>query len=145
MTDARGSDDLEDRLRVALDEAGVPGVVSAYLFGSRAEGRSHRESDVDIGVLLDRGIHATGAERFDAGLRLSGRLQAALRTDPIDLVILNDAPPLLGRRIVTAGRRLRCSDAAADHAYRRDAQLRAADVEPFLRRARERKLAALAR
>ncbi len=116
MTNAPGSDDLEDRLRAALDDAGVPGLVSVYLFGSRAEGRSHRESDVDVGVLLDRGIHATSAERFEAGLRLSGRLQAALRTDRIDLVILNDAPPLLGRRIVTAGRRLRCSDAEADHA-----------------------------
>ncbi len=36
MTNAQGSDDLEDRLRAALDEAGVPGLVSAYLFGSLA-------------------------------------------------------------------------------------------------------------
>jgi predicted nucleotidyltransferase len=81
MTNVPGGADLEGRLRAAFDEAGVPGVVSAYLFGSRALGRAHRESDVDVSVLLDRGVHGTGAERFDAGLRLSGRLQAALRRE----------------------------------------------------------------
>ena len=32
--------------------AASPGVVSAYLFGSAAAGREHRENDVDLGVLL---------------------------------------------------------------------------------------------
>jgi hypothetical protein len=36
-----------------------------------------------------------------------------------------------------------CSDPEADHAFRRDSQLRAADLEPFLRRARALKLEAL--
>lgn len=31
-------------------------VVSAYLFGSHAEIRAHRDSDVDVAVLLDRSM-----------------------------------------------------------------------------------------
>lgn len=54
-------------------------------------------------------------------------------------------PPHLGRGIVTLGQRLFCADPEADHAYVRDVQLRAADLEPFLRRTRRVKLSALAR
>lgn len=129
---------------LAAAETEASGVASAYLFGSLAEGRAHRESDVDLGVLLAWGAHPTRARRFEAGIRLAGRLQAALGR-PVDLVVLNDAPPLLGRHVVTCGRRLLCRDAAADHDYVRDVQLRAADLEPWLRRLRERKLEVLRR
>jgi len=44
-----------------------------------------------------------------------------------------------------AGRRLSCADAEIDHAFVRDVQLRAADIESFLRRARRLKLSTLAR
>lgn len=50
---------------------------------------------------------------------------------------MNDAPPGLAARIATTGSLLVCRDPEAEHAFRRDAQLRAADLEPFLRRARE--------
>lgn len=63
----------------------------------------------------------------------------------MDVVVLNDAPPLLGRRVVTQGRRLLCRDEAAGFAYVRDVQLRAADLEPWLRRMREVKLRAIRR
>lgn len=119
--------------------------MSAYLFGSHAEGRAHRESDVDVGVLLDRRVLPGARDRFEAGLRLSSRLQSALATRDVDLVVLNDAPPGLGRHVVSRGRRVACFDALADHAFVRDVQLRAADLEPFLRRARRLKLEALAR
>jgi len=61
------------------------------------------------------------------------------------VVVLNDAPPLLGRHVVTTGRRLLCTDAEADHAYVRDVQLRAADLEPWLQRMARIKLDALRR
>ncbi len=136
--------ELEGRLSAALDEAVAEGIVSAYLFGSHAEARAHRESDVDVGVLLDRRALPGARDRFEAGLRLSSRLQSALGTRSVDLVVLNDAPPGLGRH-VTRGRRLVCVDAATDLAFVRDVQLRAADLEPFLRRTRRIKLQALAR
>jgi predicted nucleotidyltransferase len=137
--------DLEQRLTVALRELDAEGVVSAYLFGSHAEARAHRESDVDVGVLLDRRALPGARDRFEAGLRLSSRIQSALATRHVDLVVLNDAPPGLGRHVVGCGRRLACFDREADHAFVRDVQLRAADLEPFLRRARRLKLEALTR
>ncbi len=125
----------------AVDRADV---VSVYLFGSHAEGRAHRESDVDIGVLLDRSVVPSKKERFDLSLRISADLRVQTKLEGIDLVVLNDAPPLLGRRIVTEGRRLICNDSEIDHAYVRDIQLRAADIQPFLERMRKIKLEALA-
>lgn len=120
-------------------------VVSAYLFGSHSEGRAHRESDVDVAVLLRHSALDSAAARFEERLRLIGLLSQALGTSAVDVVVLNDAPPLLGRRIVTEGQRVFCADEEADHAFVRDVQLRAADVQPFLARMQRLKLEALSR
>jgi predicted nucleotidyltransferase len=120
-------------------------VVSLYLFGSHAEGRVHRESDIDLAVLLDWQSYPTRKGRFDARVRLGSELIHVLRHNEVDLVILNDAPPLFGRRIVTEGVRLFLGDPAADQAYLVDVQLRAADLAPWLRRMEKIKLEALAR
>ena len=137
-------DAIEAALAGALREPGAPDVVSAYLFGSVAESRSHRESDVDLGVLLAWASHPDRGQRFDVGLILAGRLGGALGR-VVDLVVLNDAPPLLGRQVVTRGVRVACRDARADHDFVRDVQLRAADVVPWLERFRATKLEALRR
>lgn len=130
---------------MAFRDLADPGVVAAYLFGSHAAARAHHESDIDVGVLLDWARYPTRDTRFEARVRIGSELIAALHENAIDVVILNDAPPLLGRHVVTTGRRVFCADAEADHAYVRDVQIRAADVEPWIRRARQRKLAAMAR
>jgi predicted nucleotidyltransferase len=137
-------DDLALLISRAL-AAQSAGVVSAYLFGSHAGGRAHRESDVDVGILLGRQAYPTSRDRFDARLVLGGAIARSARSNRIDIVILNDAPPHLGRRIVTEGRRVFCADPDADLAFVRDVQLRAADLEPFLRRMQRLKLDALAR
>jgi len=131
-------------LRSVLEDVGAPDVASAYLFGSAAEGRSHRESDLDIGVLLSWSSLPQRSDRFEAGIRLAGRLQALL-AQPVDLVVLNDVPPLFGRHVVTEGRRLLLRDARCDHDFVRDVQLRAADLAPWLARMRALKLASLRR
>lgn len=134
---------LASKLAAALRAAAHEGLLSAYLFGSVARGEAHRESDVDVGVLFDRGRHPAKRDRFEAGLLLAGRLEGALGRR-VDLVVLNDAPPLLAREVVTRGERIVCTDPEADHAFVRDAQLRAADLAPFLARARRVKLSVLA-
>ena len=139
--------ELPERLREALAAAPVEGIVSAYLFGSHAAGRAHRESDIDVAVLLDWQRHPTRQERFAARLRLIGELAHALRTreDRLDVVILNDLPPLFGRSIVWDGERVFCADPEADRAHVVQVQLRAADLAPWLERMRKLKLEALAR
>jgi predicted nucleotidyltransferase len=126
-----------------LAEVDLPPIVSAYLFGSVARGTAHRESDVDLGVLFDY-ARSNADTRFAACLRLATRLAEVLHIGRVDVVVLNDAPPTLGRRIITEGQRLTCLDADADHAFVRDVQLRAADIAPFLARTRRVKLAAIA-
>ncbi len=131
------------RISAYLDSSAPSGVVSVYLFGSHAESRAHRESDLDLGILLERDIFRTRKERFEAALRIAADIRASLGFEAVDLVVLNDAPPLLGRRIVTEGQRLVCREPEADHAFVRDIQLRAADIQPFLERMRRIKLDAL--
>ncbi len=136
---------IEDRLRDYFLDQPPTGVVSAYLFGSYAEDRSHRESDVDVGVLLDRDQHPDKEDRLRVRVRLGSALIHALHRHEVDVVVLNDTPPLLGRRIVTEVRRVYCSDPELDLEFVRDVQLRAADLEPFLERMRRIKLETLRR
>jgi len=138
-------DTTASALTRVLETARPFGLVSAYLFGSHADGRAHLESDVDVGVLLNWDAFPTAKDRFEQRLRLAALLAIELATDRIDIVMLNDAPPGLGRRIVTQGRQVYRSDPELDHAYVRDVQLRAADLDPFLRRTRSVKLTRLAR
>lgn len=126
----------------AIERLCEPGLSAAWLFGSHAAGRPHRESDVDVAVLLRRGLDA--AARFAIRVRLSTELPARLGVRDVDVVILNDAPPRFASRVVLDGVKLFSRDEGAEHAFRRDVQLRAADLEPFLRRTRRVKLAALA-
>lgn len=135
----------EERLGVYFRDQSRFAVISVYLFGSHGAGRAHRESDIDVGVLLDRERHPSREERFEARVRLGSDLIDVLDWNEVDVVILNDVTPLLGRRIVTEGRRVFCMDPEADVRYIRDVQLRAADLRPFLERTRRIKLEALRR
>jgi predicted nucleotidyltransferase len=73
-------------------------VLVAYLFGSHAIGRVGPNSDRDIAVLLDPSL--TRQERGRWRLELIGRLIDFYRSDAVDLVILNDAPPLLRFEVI---------------------------------------------
>ncbi|MBI3912216.1 MAG: nucleotidyltransferase domain-containing protein [Armatimonadetes bacterium] len=84
----------------------------AYLFGSHAAGRAHADSDVDVAVLLDE--HLTADERFAQRLELIGELMRVFRTEDVDVVILNEAPPALAYEVLRGGRVL----------FRRDEQAR---------------------
>ena len=131
---------IGERLGAVFARRAEAGIVSAYLFGSEAEGRAHRESDVDVGVLLAADRFPTEKERFEVRLRLAGDCSEALRGREVDLNVLNDVPPLLARHIVLRGKRIFCADPIADQRFVRKTILLAADLEPWLRHFRERKL-----
>lgn len=61
-------------------------VLFAYLFGSLAKGNPTPLSDVDIAVFLRPGVKSA-----ENKLELLGRLIDILKTDEIDLVVLNTA------------------------------------------------------
>jgi len=120
------------------------GVSSAYVFGSRARGTAHRESDVDVAVLLSHAAVRERAARSLVAMGLGSALIAATHCNNVDVVVLNDAPPELAAAVIGHGRRVYCADEAADHAFVRTALLRRADLRPFLERTRRVKLRALA-
>ncbi len=74
-------------------------VLFAFLFGSRAGGRPRVESDWDIGVYVSGALSAE--QRFDLRRRLSTELQDL---GSVDVVLLNDAPPLLAQRVLQGER-----------------------------------------
>jgi predicted nucleotidyltransferase len=117
--------------------------VSAYLFGSRARGAEHLESDVDIAVLFDREKLSSRRDRAAEAVRMSSDLIAVTHCNKVDVVVLNDATPELVERATEDGVRLYCADEEADRRFRLLSKLRYIDLMPFLRRNRRIKLAAL--
>ncbi len=133
-----------DRLIRFFEESAPSDVVSAYLFGSHAHGTAHRESDVDLGVVLRDDVADDAKKRVALVRRLGSDLIRATHRDDLQLVLLNRAPPELCMAAL-AGVRLYCADPEADHAFLRRILLRNADLQPFLRRTRRIKAEALRR
>ena len=77
-------------------------IQAAYVFGSIAAERARVDSDVDIAVLVDRRIRP--AQMLKYRLKLMGDLGSALRRSDVEVVILNEAPPLLAHRILSQGK-----------------------------------------
>jgi len=85
--------ELLDRLKDRM--AAWPELKLAVLFGSTARGQARPKSDVDLGILLDP-YSAQLRFRVEADLgRAAGR--------PVDVVLLDDAPPLLRFEIAREG------------------------------------------
>ena len=116
-------DDIERRIEALAAAWGDDEDVAAvYLFGSRAAGRAHSRSDVDLAVILQP-RHDAG-ERFRKRLDLMDDACSRLGTDAVDVIVLEDAPAVLGHRVLRSGRLI------AD----RDPRRRVSVVESVLRR-----------
>jgi predicted nucleotidyltransferase len=89
------------RLALALD---VAGVVAASLIGSQASGSAGPLSDVDLAVWLLPEMRR--GQRHDLALALRDAASEALGTPEVDLVVLNDASPLMRHRAMQTGVRL---------------------------------------
>lgn len=70
-------------------------IVFAYLFGSTVTQFLTPMSDIDIAVYLNTNVNIS-----EERLGLIGDLMTTLKTDDIDLVILNSAPLTLKARII---------------------------------------------
>lgn len=107
-------------------------VVAVYLFGSTARGTRRDDSDVDIGVLI-----AGQPPRTLAGLKLEleGELERSLGL-PVQLVVLNTAPPDLVHRVLRDGELLLDRDPSARIRFEVSSRREYFDVLPYLRRYR---------
>jgi hypothetical protein len=104
-------------------------VAAAYVFGSVAAGRARPDSDIDIGVLLARRLPARRVLSYR--LALAADLGAALRRSAIDVVVLNDASPLLAHRVLSRGRLVFERSASARVRFQVQTARRYADVAPI--------------
>lgn len=91
----------KQRLRSALDRNGV---VAASLMGSQATGRAGPLSDVDVGLWLEPQL--APEERAVLANVLAAAAIDALGTGEVDLVVLNNASPLLRHRALRDGERI---------------------------------------
>lgn len=91
----------------------------AYLFGSHAKGKPGPLSDIDIGVYLSRSL--SKKERFEKRLELIASLCTLLQTNKVDLVVMNDASPVLNFEIIEPN----CLLFERDHAMK-------LEVEPYI-------------
>ena len=93
---------MEDKVKkLAMLFESEKRVLVAYLFGSYARGLETPRSDVDIAVLLSE-VPERPLEYY---LHLERELAKVLEMD-VDLVFLNDAPPLLKYQVIKYGRLL---------------------------------------
>ncbi len=70
----------------------------AYLFGSAAKDKAGVLSDIDIGVYISDRI--AKAQRDQKRLELIAKLTTILKNNSVDLLIINDTPPVLNFEII---------------------------------------------
>ena len=118
---------MEERIeavRRVLDERAA--VRLAYLFGSVARGQGHPASDLDVGV---RFSPIPAPAQLD---QLVAHLEAAAGCR-VDLVVLNEAAPLLTHEAIRAGQVIVCRDEDERVAFETQATARYMDTA-YLRR-----------
>ena len=104
---------MDERLLAHLTQALAQRdeVLEAYLFGSHARGQARADSDIDVAVYVDESAADEGHWGYRA--ELTTDLMAALGTDAVDVVVLNEAPILLYHRVLRDGVRLLSRDLRA--------------------------------
>jgi len=121
---------LVERLSAALD--GREEVLEAYLFGSAARGDDQPHSDVDVAVTVRHGAPRDAGYGYAA--ELASVLMSALGRDRVDVVVLNDASPLLYHRVLRDGIRILSRDLKATTVREGQALSRYCDYVPQLRK-----------
>jgi len=108
-----------------------PDVRAAFLFGSFAKGKARAESDVDMGVLLDPSIPEEAY--LNRRLRYMDDLSSRLGREA-DVIILNEAGPVLKHQIFEAGRLLYETDHEMTTTFKARSMVEYVDWLPYKER-----------
>lgn len=127
------SADIETAVREFFAERGQE-LAAAYLYGSVARGTARPDSDVDIAVLPMR---PRGGTLEALHLDLEGDLERRVGK-PVQIVVLDGAPPDLVHRILTDGILVHEGDRGRRIAFEVRARNEYFDLLPILERYRRR-------
>ena len=100
--------DVQSRIPLVVKAmANEKDVVALYAFGSMARNALKPLSDLDFGVLLSYRLDKN--QRFEKHLDLIGLFTDALRTDEVDLILMNDVSYTICYQIVKTCKLLICN------------------------------------
>lgn len=99
MTNKLKKNAIQSKINQAFH--GTSEVVAIYLYGSVATGKSGPLSDIDLGFLLEGSISPD--EYFRKRLQLIAQCQNLLEFSPVEVMVLNNSPLVLGHRIIFSG------------------------------------------
>jgi predicted nucleotidyltransferase len=110
----------------------LPEIHLIYLFGSQASGEAGPGSDIDLGVLIDR-----GADERAIQSRLAHEVTLLLGVERVDIVLLQRASISLAYTIIAQGKLIYQRDLATRVEYEAQTLGRYGDYLPVLRAQRE--------
>ena len=90
-------------------------IQAAYIFGSVANRTQRPDSDVDIALLVSEKVMRR--DPFQYRLDLMSDLMAVLKRNDVDLILLNQASPLLAHRVLSKGKLILERSASARVAF----------------------------
>ncbi|MBI4615908.1 MAG: nucleotidyltransferase domain-containing protein [Planctomycetes bacterium] len=120
----------------------LPGIAAVYVFGSVARGNPHRDSDLDLGIVLVRRGEPTH-EEYMGLLEAIGRVEHLAPGGRVDLVFLESAGPLFAHRVLSEGRRIYEGDRKRRIHFEASTYSRAMDFRPTYEIATRGRLTAL--
>ena len=100
-------------------------IVFAYIFGSYVRKQLRSDSDIDIAIYLDKKMD------LDTYLDLKMKLTDACKRE-VDLIILNEATPLLKHQIYLYNRLLFTRDKSMESKFKVKTLFEYNDMKPYL-------------
>ncbi len=95
---------IEKKIAAILEEQDE--IVFAYIFGSFISSEEYHDIDIAIYINLDFNFNNFDSYPFGYQSAITGRLNIALKTDKVDVVILNKADLLIATQIYNSGKLL---------------------------------------
>ncbi len=105
-------------------------LVAVYIFGSVAQGKAHRQSDIDVAVLFESTVERTTIHNKTVAI---GTLLESHLPTSVDVVALNLAPVALQFQILQTGLLVLERDRTQRCLFQMRVMSRYYDAKPFLR------------
>jgi uncharacterized protein len=123
--------DIREKLAAFFSQR--PEIRFAYLFGSLAKGTQNRLSDLDVAVFVDYRLVKPESCPYGYKASLITELMQLLQLNEVDVVILNESPPLLRYEVVRYGVPLYEVNRAERISFQASTFSRYFDLAPFLK------------